>query len=137
MVRVCERSSHQSGTESIPFEEMELSGRHSDPQTGFLQVVACRPGYDRIHEFYRVLIAAEICSADGRRHGHDQGLAGACRRKILAIQENRFDFGDVAEARQTIAREIRIGDAAIYSSVMLDCAAGFRDRVPFPNGPQR
>src|SRR5207249_5167867 len=41
-------------------------------------------------------------------------LAGPCRRDVLAIQQNRFDFRDVAESRQAISCEMRILNAAVF-----------------------
>ena len=61
--------------------------------------------------------------ADGRSETHDGRFSGACGRQILAVKQNNFDFGNVAEARHATARKSRIGDAAILE---LD---GFKERA--------
>src|SRR3974377_1912058 len=48
------------------------------------------------------------------RKSYDGRLSRACRGLILAIDQNNFDRGNIAEARKAIAREAAVEDAAIF-----------------------
>src|SRR5579864_5903513 len=77
--------------------------------SGFFQTVG--------DEWQRVKAGAgsvEDGIADGRGDGHNGRFASTRRSDIFSVEEDRFDFGDVAETRNAIARETRIGDAAVF-----------------------
>src|SRR6266481_7693822 len=52
--------------------------------------------------------------ANGWGYGHDGGFAGAGGGDVFAIEEDGFDFGEVAEARDTVTGEARICDATVF-----------------------
>ena len=61
---------------------------------------------------------------DGGSYRHDRGFAGAGGGDVFAVEENGFDFGDVGEARDAIAGEAGVGDAAIFEfDGFEECAA--------------
>lgn len=48
-----------------------------------------------------------------RRKPYDRSLSCACRGQVLAIDQNRFDQRNVAEARDSVSREPAVHDLAI------------------------
>src|ERR1700756_4750535 len=61
--------------------------------------------------------------ADGGCHSHYRRFAGACWSDVFAIEKDGLDVGDVAEARDAVAGEMRIGDAAVLKF------DGFKERA--------
>ena len=58
--------------------------------------------------------------ADCGREADDGRFPGTGWRKILAVEENGFDFGNVAEARNAVLREMGIRNAAVFEFDRLD-----------------
>src|SRR5258708_33484261 len=51
--------------------------------------------------------------ADGRRDSQHGRLTSACGWNIFPVNQARFNFGHIAEAPNTITREVRICNSAI------------------------
>src|SRR5581483_563354 len=50
---------------------------------------------------------------DGRRQRDNRALARTRRRQVPAVEEDRFERRDVAEARHAVAREARVEDLPV------------------------
>lgn len=51
---------------------------------------------------------------EGGGDDHNGGFAGASGGNVLAVEEDRFDFGDVRETRNAVASECGVSDAAVF-----------------------
>src|ERR1700694_3449935 len=61
---------------------------------------------------------------DGRSDSHDGRFAGPCWSDVFTVEENSFDFGDIAEPRNAIARETWVGDTTVSEfDGFKECAA--------------